>query len=240
MELLTNWFKGNMGTPGDYSYRPIHWYTIAAIAVITIIAVIWQLQLNGGKKAGKLITTIAWIQLVFEIGWRLIYLLFHHTPWAELWPSYPCNLGGILIPLIALTDWKTGKKMFYLFALVGAVLTFSIPDGIFTSNVFVFPIFKSVMQHTGILLIPVLEYIRGTYRPSLIYHLRLRHPRRQQRDHCPDRTGSAGGLYVLPRHAAFCHRRCPPIYHRICLRPYCADNTQFSRGYPGFRPLPAP
>lgn len=167
MELLTNWLKGNMGTPGDYSYRPIHWYTIAAIAVITIIAVIWQLQLNGGKKAGKLITTIAWIQLVFEIGWRLIYLLFHHTPWAELWPSYPCNLGGILIPLIALTDWKTGKKMFYLFALVGAILTFSVPDGIFTTDVMVFPIVKSIMQHTGILLIPVLEYIRGTYRPSL-------------------------------------------------------------------------
>lgn len=167
MEIFIRWLKGDMGTPGDYTYHAIHWHTLAVVAIITVIAVIWQLQLNGGKKAGKLICAIAWIQLVFEIGWRVIYLLFQHTPWAELWPSYPCNLGGIIIPLIALMDWKTGKKMFYLFALVGAVLTFSIPDGIFTSNVFVFPIFKSVMQHTGILLIPVLEYIRGTYRPSL-------------------------------------------------------------------------
>ena len=41
------------------------------------------------------------------------------------------------------------------------------PDGIFTTDVMVFPIVKSILQHTGILLIPILEYVRGSYRPSL-------------------------------------------------------------------------
>lgn len=80
---------------------------------------------------------------------------------------YPCNLGGILLPIIALVNWQTGKKMFYLFGFVGGVLTFAIADGIFSSDVLVFPIVKSILQHTGLLLIPMLEYVSGTYRPSL-------------------------------------------------------------------------
>ncbi len=167
METFMKWLIGDMGTPGDYSYTSMHWYTVAAVAAVTVIAVIWQLQLNGSRKANRLIAAIAWIQLAFEITWRLIYIFFKHSPWAELWPSYPCNLGGILVPLIALTGWKSGKKMFYLFALVGALLTFSIPDGIFSTDVMVFPIVKSILQHTGILLIPILEYVRSSYRPSL-------------------------------------------------------------------------
>ena len=167
MEMFMNWLTGNMGTPGDYAYQSMHWYTVAVVAIIAIIAVIWQLRLNGTKNANKLIVAIAWIQIVFEIGWRLIYFFVNKSHWTELWPSYPCNLGGILIPLIALTGWKTGKKLFYLFALVGAVLTFAIPDDIFTTDVMVFPIVKSIMQHTGILLIPIVEYVNGSYRPSL-------------------------------------------------------------------------
>ena len=167
MEIFMKWLIGDMGTPGDYSYTSMHYSTVAVVAIITVIAVIWQLQLNGTKRVNKLITAVAWIQLVFEIGWRLIYIFFKNSPWAELWPSYPCNLGGILVPLIALTGWKTGKKLFYLFALVGAVLTFAMPDGIFSTDVMVFPIVKSILQHTGILLIPVLEYVKGSYRPSL-------------------------------------------------------------------------
>ena len=35
------------------------------------------------------------------------------------------------------------------------------------SDVLSFPILKSILQHTGLLLIPALELIGGTYRPSL-------------------------------------------------------------------------
>ena len=57
--------------------------------------------------------------------------------------------------------------MFYLFGFVGGIITFAVPDGIFCRDVMVFPILKSVLQHTGILLIPILEYAMDTYRPTL-------------------------------------------------------------------------
>ena len=41
------------------------------------------------------------------------------------------------------------------------------PEGIFCRDVLVFPILKSILQHTGLLLIPTIEYISGSYRSSL-------------------------------------------------------------------------
>ena len=72
-----------------------------------------------------------------------------------------------MLPIIALCNWQSGKKMFYLFGFVGSVLTFAIADGIFSNDTMVFPIVKSILQHPGLPLIPMLEYVAGTYRPTL-------------------------------------------------------------------------
>lgn len=163
-----NWLIGNMGTPGDYIYQSMHWYTVAVIAAFTaaaaLLGALWK---DKPQRVRKLLVAISVFQLAFEVIWRLIYLFVQKTPIVECWPMYPCNLGGILIPIIALTDNRRGKQLFYLFGFVGGVLTFALPDDIFTSSVMVFPIIKSILQHTGLLLIPVLEYASGTYRPSL-------------------------------------------------------------------------
>ena len=168
MDTFYKWLIGDMGTPGDYMYQAIHLYSLLAVAAVTVLCIVLQLCLRRQPRhKDTLLKVVCVIHIAFEIGWRLIYLFVKKSSWVDLWPCYPCNLGGILIPLIGLLNWKTGKKLFYLFGLVGAVLTFAMPDGIFSTDVFVFPLLKSVMQHTGILLIPILEYISGSYRPSL-------------------------------------------------------------------------
>ena len=168
MTALKNWLIGNMGTPGDYQYETIHLQSLATVLIAAAIIFFFGfLTRKDAQKSRKLLKAIAIFQLTFEILWRLIYLFIKGDSIACWWPIYPCNLGGILIPLFALLNWKTGKKMFYLFGFVGGVLTFAIPDGIFTSDVMVFPIVKSILQHTGLLLIPVLEWICGSYRTNL-------------------------------------------------------------------------
>ena len=166
--LFIDWLIGNMGEPGEYMYQEIHLYSLVFVVAITVLFGIlcWRFRSSPAKNRGLLVG-ICIFHIVFEIGWRLIYLFVKDCPPAELWPMYPCNLGGILIPIIALCNRKKGKQLFYLFGFVGGVLTFAMPDGIFTSNVMVFPIVKSILQHTGLLLIPMLEYISGSYRPSL-------------------------------------------------------------------------
>ena len=166
--IFYRWLIGDLGTPGDYIYRSIHWYSLAAFAAVFLLCIGIGIYLRkNSKKRALFLKSIAGFQLAFEVIWRLIYLFVKDCPVVELWPMYPCNLGGILIPVIALTNHKRGKQMFYLFGFVGGALTFALPEGIFSSSVLVFPILKSILQHTGLLLIPALELVYGTYRPTL-------------------------------------------------------------------------
>ena len=135
-----------------------------AIVFITAAAMV---KGKDKKFTRRILVAVALFQLGFEILWRLIYWLVKGDSLLCWWPMYPCNLGGILIPIIALSDWKRGKQMFYLFGFVGGMLTFALPDGIFSTSMFVFPILKSVLQHTGLLIIPILEYATDRYRPTL-------------------------------------------------------------------------
>lgn len=165
---MYNWLIGDMGIPGEYKYQSMHLISTAVIILAVIAVVIAGFRYRNNRQVcRKLLVGICVFQLAFEVIWRLIYYFLKHAPASELWPMYPCNLGGILIPIIALMDKKRGKQMFYLFGFVGGVLTFALPDDIFTSSVLVFPILKSILQHTGLLLIPALEYACGTYRPTL-------------------------------------------------------------------------
>lgn len=167
-EILRCWLIGDMGTEGEYQYQAIHIYTVLAVAAVCLaVALVGRSNRVSGAQKKRLLLGISIFQLMFEVAWRLIYVTIKGDSVLCWWPCYPCNLGGILLPVIALCKWKTGKMMFYLFGFVGGILTFALPEGIFCRDVMVFPILKSVLQHTGILLIPILEYAMGTFRPTL-------------------------------------------------------------------------
>lgn len=166
--MFHRWLIGDLGTAGNYDYTAIHYWTVAVVAAALFAFLLLALALRKRPKAQRgLLVSVALFHLAFEVAWRLIYLLVKKDSISCWWPTYPCNLGGILLPIIALTNCRTGKKMFYLFGLVGGVLTFAVADGIFSSDVLVFPILKSILQHTGLLLIPTLEMVGGTWRPRL-------------------------------------------------------------------------
>jgi len=163
-----NWLIGNMGTPGEYMYQGIHiWSTVAVLAVFVAVCLLGVRFRKNPTVSRKLLTCVAVFHLAFEVIWRLVFLFAKGSALKDLWPMYPCNLGGILVPIFALAGCRKGKQLFYLFGFVGGVLTFAMPDGIFCSDVLVFPILKSILQHTGLLMIPALELISGSYRPTL-------------------------------------------------------------------------
>ena len=168
MELFIDWLIGNMGTQGEYSYTPMHYITTGiVVAAVVLLGLVAWLCRNNPKSARAWLVGVCSFQLTFEVGWRLIYWLIKGDSPLCWWPMYPCNLNGLLIPIAALCKSQRMKKLFYLFGFVGGVLTFALPDGIFSTDVFVFPILKSVLQHTGLLIIPVMELVGGSYRPSL-------------------------------------------------------------------------
>ena len=166
--LLRRWLIGDMGAQGEFQYQAIHLYSVLAVVLVcALVALVGNSKKVSAANKRRLLVCISIFQLAFEMAWRLIYVTIKGDDILCWWPLFPCNVGGVLLPIIALCKWETGKKMFYLFGFVGGVLTFAVPEGIFCRDVMSFPILKSVLQHTGILMIPILEYTMGSFRPTL-------------------------------------------------------------------------
>ena len=107
---MKNWLIGNMGAEGEYMYQAIHWYSLAAVLLALAAAVVFSLcNRNNPDRCRKLLVGVSLFQLSFEILWRLIYWLMKGDSPLCWWPMYPCNLGGILIPIFALLNLNMKK-----------------------------------------------------------------------------------------------------------------------------------
>ena len=162
--FTSDFWTGGGGVPGDFTFGTIH---IAAIAVLIALCIALTLAglLSGKKGKRKIIVSVAIFSLLFEIFWRAVFLIRQVDP-IELYPFYPCNSAGIIIPLIALSNNKVLKELFYLFAFIGGVVTFVMPQDIFVNQYLNFGILKSILQHYAIVLIPVIEFFTKTYKPK--------------------------------------------------------------------------
>ena len=167
MELLLRWLRGDIGEHGDFPYQSMHITTVIVIAICLLLLALLAKSNISDQKKRKILNTIAIFQLSFEVIWRLIFYFVNNYSLVNLYPMYPCNLNAIIVPILCLTNNTKGKKIFYLFSFVGGIITLFVPNGIFYRTVFVFPILKSILQHTGILIIPVFEYFANYFKPSV-------------------------------------------------------------------------
>ena len=114
MDTIRRWFVGDMGTPGAYEYTAMHFIVIAVVVVgVAICAILGANKRISDKSKRKILIGIALFQLAFEVFWRLIYIFVMKCKWVDLYPMYPCNLNGILVPIACLLDNKILKKMFF-------------------------------------------------------------------------------------------------------------------------------
>lgn len=158
------WTGEGGGVTGDFAYGTAHILSVVVLLVFTVVVTIAGRHM-GSRGKRRTIVLLGVFGLGFEVFWRILHLV-QGNDWLGLYPFYPCNLAGILIPIIAFTNNRILKEIFYVFAFIGGVLTFATPNGIFTNEVLNFWILKSVLQHTMIITIPVFEYFTKTFRPQ--------------------------------------------------------------------------
>ena len=169
---------------GDFAYTAIHWVSFAVVAAIAVaLAFIAGSKRISDRAKNNTIIAVAVFQIVFEVGWRILYL-YKGNKFLSLWPFYPCNLADFLLPIALLIKNEKMKDCFYLFGFIGGVITFVYPVGIFITPYLQFSVLKSILQHTGIIFIPVFEYVRGTYRPRR----QIFRPRKKTAQICPQIT----------------------------------------------------
>ena len=168
LTFISDWFNSNLGQPGDFQYKSIHLITCAVVIILAVVLGYFSASKKVSEKTKRnMLVGTCIFHLVFELTWRILYVTIRHDSWLSTYPMYPCNLAGILIPIIALFDFEPGKKLFYVFGFATGVLTFVMPEGIFTRSVLTFPILKSILQHTGLILIPLMENCSGKYKENI-------------------------------------------------------------------------
>lgn len=165
--MSPNFWTGEGGVEGDFSYGLIHILSIVFVVASCIILTVMGTKMNKENKR-KTIILLATFGIGFEVFWRIVYLI-NGSPLIDLYPFYPCNLAGILIPLIALSNKRMLKEVFYLFALIGGIVTYVMPEGVFVYQVLTFGILKSILQHWAIIVIPVFEFVNKIFRPKFKY-----------------------------------------------------------------------
>ena len=110
-----DFWTGSGGVPGDFSYGTIHMVSAAALILVTAVMCVIGTQMKKSSQR-KVIVAAAVFSIVFEIFWRLVFWK-NEVKLIDLWPFYPCNLAGILVPLIALSK-KTPADYFLEYELL--------------------------------------------------------------------------------------------------------------------------
>ena len=82
---------------GDFAYTAIHWVSFAVVAAIAVaLAFIAGSKRISDRAKNNTIIAVAVFQIVFEVGWRILYL-YKGNKFLSLWPFYPCNLADFLL-----------------------------------------------------------------------------------------------------------------------------------------------
>lgn len=152
------------GVPGEFAYGQRHLISVIILIVVTVLMCIVGSKLSPENRR-RVVVVVAVCALAFEFFWRGIWI-GRGVPVAETWPLFPCHLGAVLVPLIALLNNKTLKDIFYVFAFLGGVVTFVYPVDVFTNSVLNFDILKNIFHHMLIIFIPVFEFFTGQFKPQ--------------------------------------------------------------------------
>ncbi len=165
----------------DENGYPIHYsdnyYLYGKTHIISLIIVILALAAflvafyflaKKSKKAYTIgIKIFAVWMILFEIGWRVLFLTsapnFINQDY-HWYPAYACNFTAIMLPIACLTGSKIMKHMFYVFAIVGACLMMLYPSSVFVEPYITIGAIKSLLQHWNIILLVSAEILVGEYK----------------------------------------------------------------------------
>ena len=141
--------------PGDFTFGAVHIGSIVfTIVSITIsIIVLRRKEETVVKRVTKILAGITlFVYLVRHVvnGYTSGDYLY------AMWPFYICNINTVFMCIWILFDIKFMKDFFIITGMYGAVLTFVVPDGIFTDQYLNLGILDSVLSHYTIVYIPLI------------------------------------------------------------------------------------
>lgn len=155
---------------GNYDYGLVH---ILGILVTLAAAILLPIYFKNKdeKVFWRFARTLAALTLIVYFSRRILdfSLSGNFTSknfFRTFWLFYLCNVNTVVMSLMILFKAKKGYEYVMITGFIGGVITFLIPDGIFTDQFLTFPIFDSMFSHFILVVMPPIFIVKKLWRPS--------------------------------------------------------------------------
>ncbi len=145
---------------GDYTYGFVH-ITFLVLMLISLFIVPFLLHRKSSGTINRIVKILGIIMLSIYFTRRLIQVFKGGNIISSLYPFYLCNVCTILVGLCAIFKWKHIREFAFVAGIIGGIVTFAFPQGIFTDRYINFNVLDSVTSHWGIILIPIIMWTTG-------------------------------------------------------------------------------
>lgn len=82
------------------------------------------------------------------------------------WLFYLCNINTVVLSLMLIFKAKKAYEYVLISGFIGGVLTFLVPNGVFTYKYLSFSIFDSVLSHYILVVVPPIFIVNKIWRPD--------------------------------------------------------------------------
>jgi uncharacterized protein with PQ loop repeat len=162
MEIFRNFFIDGF-VPGNYTYGFVHIFSI----VLVLILIPTLIFLFKGKDSDYVYSKLRWIAIVTLAIYFLrrgIDVYKGKDVIEAFWPFYLCNVNTIFLSLFIALKIKKGQEFFIITGMLGAILMFVVPVGVFNDKYITIQILDSVLSHYEIVLLPIVLLFSGAYK----------------------------------------------------------------------------
>ena len=162
IEFINSFFIDGF-VPGEYVYGTIHIFSI----VFVLILIPFLIYIFKGKSSDEIynrIRIIAIITLVVYFVRRGIDVYNGKSILEAYWPFYICNINTIFLSIFIIFKVKKGQDFFMITGILGAVLMFVVPDGVFNDKYLTIQILDSVLSHYEIVVLPIVLMATKAYK----------------------------------------------------------------------------
>lgn len=161
MDFLQKFFIDGF-EKGDFTYGTVHMFSVVFVLIL-IPLLIYKFQ---GKDSDYVYKKLRWL----AINTLVVYFVrrgvdvYKGKPFFEaFWPFYLCNINTIFMSLFVALGIKKGQEFFIITGMLGAVLMFVVPVGVFNDRFVTISILDSVLSHYEIVVIPVVLLFSKAY-----------------------------------------------------------------------------
>lgn len=169
IEKFFGYFQNADGSFSQYSDNLVStpiadWRQLLWIVFAPVIGYLLYRHYRSKKDAAqKAVIVLSVILILSRVFVHVADVYFGREPFLNLFPFHLCSISAILVPVVALFNIRRIKLAVYTIGIMGGIVTILLGET-FVSRFTTFYVLLTILSHTLIIYIPLIDHAAGSYR----------------------------------------------------------------------------